>query len=74
MINRQDLPSVRLFNVADRVQQFTRIGEVTPARVFVDILEGVDEERAAIPAADKAAGLGRRIAPGLGYEFLDLAG
>ncbi len=74
MVDCQNLPIMRLFDVADCIQQLARIGEVTDARVFVDILEGVDQERAAVPAADEAASLVGRIAPGLGHEFLDLAG
>ncbi len=72
MVDREHLPIVVLLDVANRVEQVLRIGEIADPRVLVYILERIDLEAPAILAADQPAGLVRGIGARLRDQLLDL--
>ncbi len=73
VINGQYFPLVVFLDIANRVQELLRVGEVANARIVVHVLERIDLQCASILAADQAAGFIRRIGACLRDELFELS-
>ncbi len=71
MIDRQQLPAPVL-DVPQRQKLLLRIAEVADARLVVDVFQGIDLKRLAVPPADETAGLERRVGAGLRDQLFEL--
>lgn len=71
MVNREMFPVAR-FNVAERVEQFQRVGVEIHARRRVRVCQRIDFQRAIFFTADNAARFVGRVAPRVGDQLLDL--
>jgi hypothetical protein len=71
MVDCEVLPP-KVLGLAQSVQKLDGIDIVADAGVRIDVLQGVDLERAALLTCDYAARLIRRVLPRLGDQLLYL--